>query len=392
MALSLEELTDPATFQEARGVILDVVEALGIPTSNWKGGAVVRTIISGVAVMLSGASQLQSAIGRGGFRLTAVEDWLTNVAADVFGTSRDLETFAQGEVTLVNAGVGVFSWDPDELELVNSSTGKTYRNVDAVALGASSTVTADFRAAEAGSASSALVGEIDALAIPQTGVTCSNAEALVALDDEEDQSLKIRAGESLGARSPLGPWDAYNYICKGAKRDDGTRIGVDQVRTTHDGKGNIVVYVTTPSGSLAGTAVPYAGDLGDVQKAIDTYAEPLGITATATNASELAVNVTAEVWAYNTANLTDAQWVTLIENALTDLIRRKPMGGDVISGGGGGKVWWSDIQGTIKAVRPEVFRVALTVPASDVAVTPGQRPVIGAVSITIHQVLPGRDA
>lgn len=387
MPVDIDSLLEPSTFDEARQTIYDVLAAVGVPTSNWKPGAVVRTMISGTAIMLAAGSRIASAIGKSSFLERAVGLWADLVAENVYNTPRQLATFAQGDVTITNAGTGLYSWNADELELVNSTTGKHYRNTGAISLGASTSVTAEFRAVEAGTASNALPGEIDALAAPITDLSCSNAAALEGLDDEADQALKVRARESLGALSANGPWDSYAYVAKNARRtSDGTLIGVTKVRTTHDGAGNLTVYVATPAGALT------VGDLADVDAAIQQLAAPLAITVTTANATPVPQDVTGELWIYNTVNLTDAQILVLVNQQLSAFFAGRPIGGDVISGGGGGKLYASGIESAIGRTRAEIFRVTLTVPSGDVALSPNQLPTLGTVSLTVHQVLPGRDA
>jgi hypothetical protein len=386
MPVAIDDVLEPTTFDEAKATIYDVLAAVGVPTSSWKPGAVVRTIISATAVMLAGASSLHSAIGKSSFLEKAQGIWADLVGENVYGTPRQLATFATGDVTLTNAGAGIFTFDPGDLALVNSTTGKTYLNAAFISLGASSSMTSEFHAVEAGSNSNALPGEIDTLAAPLTGVTCANAAAFQALDDEEDPPYKVRAKEKLGALSPMGPWDAYSYAAKNATRPDGTLVGVTKVRSTHDGAGAVTTYVASAAGPLTLT------DLGYVDDAIQANAAPLGITATTDNATAVVVPVTAEFWIYNIVNMTDAQIIALVTARLEAFFAARPIGGDVISGGGGGKVYTTAIEATIGGTRPEIFRVILTAPAADVAITPNQIPTIGTVTLTVHQVLPGRDA
>lgn len=386
MPVLLDDLLEVTTFDEAKATIYDVLEAVGVPTSSWKPGAVVRTIISATAVMITAASSLHSAVGKGGYITKAVDNWLDHVAEEVYETPRQLANQATGDVTLTNAGVGIFTFDPDELTLVNSLTGKLYRNTEAITLNPSTTVTAEFAAIETGSASNALPGEIDALETPLTGVSCSNAEALQALDDEDDAHLSTRSRESLGALSPNGPWDAYSYVAKAAVRPDGSLIGVTKVRTTHDGLGNLTAYVAGAAGPLTGP------DLSYVDKAIQEKAAPLGITATTANATAVPTDITGDVWIYNTVNLTDAAILTLIEAKITSFFAARPIGGDVIAGGGGGKLYLDGIKGAIGGTKQEIFNIDLTAPTADTALTPNQVPTLGTVSLTIHQVLPGLDA
>lgn len=383
--LPIDELLEPTTFEEAKATIYSVLEAIGVPTTSWKPGAVVRTIISATAAMLAGASALHSRIGKSTFLESARGGWLDLVGAQRYGVTRREATFATGDVTVTNAGAGIYNFDPGELQLLNTATGKTYQNTGAISLGASSTITDEFQATEAGSDSNALPGEIDALVVPLANVTCSNTLALQALDREEDETYVVSAKEGLGALSPMGPWDAYSYVAKHTLRNDGTLIGVAQVKTTHDGAGNVTTYVTGPAGPLTG------GDLADVDSALQRQAVPLGITATTVNADYLPIDVAGDFWIYSTTNLTDAQLLTLVNTRLEAFFAARPIGGDVISGGGGGKVYLSALESTIGGTRSEIFRVTLTSPTGDTAIAQNELPTIGTVTLTVHQVLPGRD-
>jgi phage-related baseplate assembly protein len=386
--ISLSDLTTPLTRDQAKQSIYDVLTAVGVNTTTWKPGAVARTIITAVAILISAFSQLTSSVARGGFLELASGAWLDLVAHYVYGVDRVLATFAPGEVTLTNTSGNVYSLDPDDLVVSNPDTGKTYRNTTAFVLNAGATLTIPIVAIEAGSASTSTPGTIVELETTLLGVTCTNALAAVGLDDELDPSLRSRCREKLGSLSPFGPWDAYTYAAKNAKRVDGTPIGVTRARTVKDGYGNVSVYVATATGAVSGVANDIATDLGAVNDAIQRRAAPLAVTADTISASPLTVPVTYEVWAYNTSGLTPAQWQSAIATALANFMSAQPVGGNVIDPDPG-KIFVDGLRRAIGAVRSETFRVVVTAPAADVELSPNQVAVLGTVTVTaIHEVAP----
>lgn len=387
--ISLADLTTPLTRDQVKQSIYDVLSTVGVNTTTWKPGAVVRTIIAAVAAIISAFSQLTSAIARGGFLELASGSWLDLVAHYVYGVDRVLATFAPGEVTLTNASGSTYIIDPEDLVVSNPDTGKTYRNTTAFTLNPGATLTIPIVAIEAGAASTSTPGTIVELETTFVGVTCTNALAVVGLDDELDPALRARCREKLGSLSPFGPWDAYTYAVKNAKRyTDGTPIGVTRARTVKDGYGNVTVYVATASGAVTGVSSNIATDLGALDDAVQRRAAPLAVTADTVSASNLTVPVTYEVWAYNTAGLTPAQWESAIATALANFMSAQPIGGNVIDPDPG-KIFVDGLRRAIGGVRSEIFRVVVTAPAADVVLGANEVAVLGTVTPTaIHEVAP----
>lgn len=391
MTVSLEDLTTPLTRDEAKQSIYDVLAAVGVNTTTWKPGAVVRTIIVAVAIVLAALSQLIALGTRSGFLDFAEKGWLTLVAKFAFGVDRIEATFGAGEVTLTNTGGGVYTVDVDDLVVANPTTGKTYRNSSAFTLNALATLTIPIVAVEAGSASTSTGNTITRLETTLLGVTCTNANSVVGLDEESDPNLRARCREKLGSLSPNGPSDAYAFIAKGAKRADGTPIGVTRVRCIKDGYGNIDVYCATASGGLTGDATDVATDLGAVDDALQRNATPLAVTGTAKSPTAVAQGVTYEVWMYDTSGLTPAQVQALVSTKLGAYAAAVPIGGNVI-GGDAGKVFVSSLQSEIRSVRPdEIFKVVVTSPAADIELAGSEYWQLGSVVCTNINQVPAPD-
>jgi hypothetical protein len=385
---SLEDLTTPVTRAEVEASIYQVLSVLGVSTTSWKSGAVVRTMIAAVSIVLSAFSVLQSKIARAGFLELSTGDWLTLVAHYGYGVDKILATFATGQVTLINGGGGVYSGDPDDLIFSNGTTGKTYRNTTAFSIDALGTVTLDIQASEQGSASSSTPGAIDTLITPLLGVTCSNALPVLGRDAEDDPSLRARCSETLGALSPFGPWDAYASAVRNATHADGSSLGITRFRNVKDGSGNVYTYLATASGGVTGTVGDLETDLGIADEAIQQLAAPLSVTAHTLSATPVTITPTYEVWMYNTSGQSPSEVQTLIATRLGEFMAGQPIGGNVIAPAGG-KVFVDAIRAVIAGTFPQIFHVALTVPAADVTLAITGVPVLGTpVCVAIHQSAP----
>lgn len=389
MALfTLADLTTPLTRDQVKEKIYDVLALVGTNTTTWKPGAPTRTMIAAVSIILAAFSELTALIAKSGFLELAEKAWLALVAWYVYGVKKEYASFAEGEVTLVNSGGGIYLLDPDDLTVSNPTTGKQYRNTGSVSLGALATVTIPIRAVEAGSASTSSPGTITELVTTLIGVTCTNAAPVVGLDEEGDPELRVRCAEKLGALSPFGPWDAYSFAARNARRADGTRVGVTRVRTKKDGYGNVTTYVATSSGGVTGTVGDLDTDLGAVDEAIQQYSAPLAVTAWVVSATPVAVPVSYRVSMYNTSGLTQAEIIALIAARLVTFMSAQPIGGNVV-GVDPGKVFKDAIATAIGATLPQIFHVEVTLPAADVVLTVSQVPTLGTVTpVAITQVPP----
>jgi len=385
---TLADLTTPLTRDQVKEKIYDVIAAVGTNTTTWKPGAVVRTMIVGCSIVMAAFSELTALVAKSGFLELAEKAWLALVAWYVYGVKKEYASFAEGSVTLTNAGGGIFSLDADDLTVGNPTSGKQYRNTVSVTIEPLSTVEVPIRAVEAGSASTSSPGAITELVTPLLGVSCTNAAPVVGLDEEEDPALRVRCSEKLGALSPFGPWDAYSFAARNARRTDGSRVGVTRVRTKKDGFGNVTTYVATSSGGVTGTVGDLTSDLGAVNEAIQQYSAPLAVTAWVESAAPLAIPVTYRVSMYNTSGLTQAEIILAIEARLVAFMSAQPIGGNVV-GVDPGKVFQDAIETAIGATFSQIFHVEATAPAADVVLTVDQVPTLGTVTaLAITQVPP----
>lgn len=387
MTYSLDELTTPMTADEIEEAIYSAIEARGAKTTSWKPGAVVRTLIAGASITLAAFSTLQSLIAKSGFLDFAEEDWLTFVAQYVFGVTRSTGTFAAGEVTLTNASGTPYSGGADDLIVANSTTDKNYRSTGAWSVAAYSTADVAIQAVEVGADSTSPIGDIDTLVTTLSGVTVSNAAAVVGTDEEEDEALRTRCLERTGPLSPNGPKDAYGYVSRNATDSNGDAIGVTRVATQAVGDGSVNVWVASATGVISGAAANPATDLGAIAEDIYEQAEPLGIEAIVASASVVNFNVTCEVWIYTSVGLTASEIEDLIEDAIINLCSNTPIGGHLV--GATRYLYRDDIISTIDGVKDEIFHVALALPTTDIALAVDEIPVLNVFTPTITFVTGG---
>lgn len=383
---SVDDLTTPLTSAEIKASIYDVLGIVGVDTTSWKSGAPLRVMIAAVSIILASFSVLISLIARSSFLELASGSWLTLVARYVYGVRRFDATFATGSVTLTNSGGGVYGpFAPGDVIFSNSTTGKTYRNTGAFTLNALATTTEAIEAIEAGSASTSTPGAIDTLETTMLLVTVANGLAVVGQDAELDTALRLRCTELLGARSPNGPEDAYASAARSSVRAaDGSSIGVNRVRISRDGLGNVFVYCATASGAVPGDATDPATDLGKVNDDIQRSVTPLAVTAHTASANPVVVPISYTAYVLDSlVGFTVADLQALVATALANYFVSVPIGGYRI--GAVGAVYREALQ-TVIRVKPEVFHVDLTLPAADVALFANDVPVLGAVTGSVQFV------
>lgn len=330
--LTIDQLVTGLTPAQVKGKIYDILGQLGVSTTNWKPGGVVRLIISVTSIILAQFSQFIAAIARSAFLTSSTGDWLTLVAKYVYGVDRLLATFATGNVTLTNSQGGTFSFQPGDV-VISGPNGLTYRNLNAFSLGANTTATTAFSCDTAGIIGSAGVGMLTTLETSLTGVTVSNVVALIGKDDETDSALIARCLLKPQSLSPAGSRGAYKYFALTAKRQDGTDIGVNRVQvSSYSMTGLTEVIVASPTGTITGTITDPTTDLGAIYASLVSSALPEAVTLHLTTATTAEVNLT--FWAYFVDNVvvTTAQQIQVGINALTNWLPTLDIGGVTIPG------------------------------------------------------------
>lgn len=382
MSLSLSDLVSPLTAEGIRSTMLAAADALGLQTSTWKPLDPTRTLFYLVARVVSGVTQIVYQAIAGGLLDYATGSWLSLLALNVYNVQRIEDTYAAGEITLTNAGGGLYAITAGQLTFQNSATGKTYRNTSAGTLNPTSTLTLDILAEEAGSDSTSAATDIDTMVTTLLGVTCSNAEAVIGTDAETDDELRERCRDSLGAISPNGASQAYEYIATSTTRDDGTTVDINRVRVSAESStGEVTVIIAAPSGA------PAAGDVTYVDDAIQATVVPLCVTATTQAASEKTIAVTYTAYVPNDAEETSAEIQDAVEASLEEFFASVPIGGQATTPGGTGYVFHDLVRARISDASDAIFTVTLAAPAADVAIAATEVPTLGTITPTITRVV-----
>lgn len=353
--IALSDLTQEVTADEAKATLYAVCVALGLPITGWLSGAVVRTLIAVVAVVIAGISRLIARIARGGFRTLAEGDWLTLLAKDQYGIDRIVAEYASGTVRLTKTGGAVYSLDPGDLILKHATKPDTYTNRDAISLAGTTTVDAVFVAMAAGTASNASIGEITQFVTPLNGVTATNTTAFQGQDGESDAELRERCAVQFASMSAAGPADVYVVKAKAA-RLNGALIGVNRVLVQVISAGSIKVLCAKNDGEI--TALEEAQVTSDLQTIT-----PLGVTSYAATATAMPTNIRYTAYAYQ-GSQTELDIQTKIYAALAAWLRTRPIGGD------NGYLWVSAIHAVILGADPSIYRVVLALPSADIWMNP----------------------
>lgn len=385
MTVSLATLLIQQTKAEIYDYIIGIARALNLPVTSWQAGDPTRATMHAQSEALAYREDMSAGYIGSGFLDHAEGDWLTIQADQQFGVTRTVATDAGTDVDLSNASGGVYTYAVGDITFRNSTTGKTYRNTSGGTLAAkvgstNGTLTVSVEADEAGSDSSAGAGEIDEMVTVSTGVTCTNPLAAVGVDEEDDATLRARCRARRARATPNGPRDAYTDVALDPILTGTTAI--TRARSYGDSDtGDVLVYLAGPSGAVAEV------DRALVELAILENATPLCITPTVTSCTAVTVAVTYELWVYKRSNATAAEVATAVETELEAKFAALPIGGDIIAPATTGSLYQSLIASTIRETYPDdAFRVLVTSPAGDTALTNSQVAALGTVTATVNLV------
>lgn len=321
--ITIEELLTSSTEDEILDGFLSSLESMGIPARSWRKGGTARSILVIVAALYAAFTVLMVTIAQAGFLPTAVGGWLTILARYVYGVERITARYATGTVTLTNVGGGVYTYAAGAFIVVNSTTGKSYANVSGFTLNAGPTsLDVDVQALELGSASNSPPTKIDALNTALTGVSVSNAAAVIGQDEENDEDLRGRCRDALGALSPNGPRGAYRYAISVATLAGGAPTNVNRARISpFSSTGRVDIVLASASGAVT------SDDITAVLDSIETIARPDTDTVSVVSATTIPDTRTLTIWAKKTKGIDAAAIQTAADNALIFFIEHYPIGG-----------------------------------------------------------------
>jgi hypothetical protein len=270
----------------ARGY--EIFASEGVDTSNWRVLAPTRILLKFLATMLGDNAALQAYFVRSGFLSQATGAWLKVLAWEVYGVDAPEATHAAPTVTLMNAGGGRYFPAAGDLTVKSAVSGQTYHSTDAVALVPGGPYVVSFVADAGGSEGSVGANEIDTMVTTLLGVSIVSSTAAVGTDEPSPEDIRTLCRATLGALSPNGPPDAYDYVARTIALSGTPEV--TRTRVIHDSDtGDVIAYLGGTGGGVSSTAVAL------VQTAFERWAAPLCITPEAVTGVGLAVDVTAIV-------------------------------------------------------------------------------------------------
>lgn len=298
---------------------IEVAKALGVPVTSWRTGDPSRSLYKFTAQKLATLDGVSGRFIKAGFLSTAAGDWLTILAFEVYNVERGEATYADPTVTVKNTKGGFFEVAPGDLTFKNGITGKTYHNTSGGTLSAGATVTFDLVADEAGSDSSAGLNEIDELVTTLLGCVVQSSTVGLANDQESDEELKTRCRASLGALSPNGPADAYEYIALTPAITGNT--SVNRARAFGSTNGTVTVIIASQSGAADAAAITA------VQTAILRWSTPLTVLPTTVSADVAVIDRSITIVKDASLAVSSADLTASVLSAIDQLFRETKIGG-----------------------------------------------------------------
>lgn len=253
----------------ANDVYMFEVRKAVFPVSAWQPFSTPRTLVDNNASVLETLWLGMRRIVAGGFLRLARGGWLDLIAQEFYNLERTLGAPAVHDVVLTDgAGQGPFTIAAGTF-LVQSDSGRIFRNVDELTLPEDDTVTGSFEAESAGTAYNVPVNSIRTILTPLPGVTANNpgtdgsSLTTQGTDDETDALLQKRCRArwpELGAsHGPLGA--VYDKWAKEAS----TQVSRTKSKASESVPGQVDVWIAGPAGALSGGVVDTVQDYLDAR-------------------------------------------------------------------------------------------------------------------------------
>lgn len=292
MGLTLQQLLNPATEDDATTTILGILSSIGFASTSWQAFAVPRLFVRTAARLYSTVAGDVASIAAGGLLDLAAalapdadtgrSPWLDLLAISAYGNPPFDPTTTVGTFQLVDAGgAGPTTISANQL-IVTTPDGLTFTNTAGGTLTLSGLVNLPFSATSPG-ASYNLANNYTPLSLVTTlpGVTVSNPIpsgqtswiTTQGTDPESTASLVQRCKTKWPTLSSAGPSAAYiNW----ARTGDSSiaRVVVDDQNP--DGPGTVRVYCASASGAASSTAISNADAVIQLNKALTATVATLG--------------------------------------------------------------------------------------------------------------------
>jgi hypothetical protein len=347
---------------------LSLATSAQLPVTSWQPGDPTRSLYNFVTDALTIREDYTVESIKSGFLDNASGKWLQVLAKQLYGVDFVAASYSTPTITLRNDGGGRYTPDAGDLTFKASSTGATFHTTDAGTgpLAPGATVTYALVSDGTGSGFTVAPNEIDEIVTTLLEVVIVSSTAAAANDDQEDEPLREQCRATLGALSPNGPPDAYEYVVRNHTLTGESTIAKAKAYP-NSSLGRVATYVAGSAGIVAGAAVTAA------QAAVERWATPLCITPTVYAATARPITVVASV----TGNDLPAGYASAAATAIAALISIY---------GIAPKVTRSALSACLQALAESGgatdVSVNLTAPAADVVCATGETATLGSVTVT----------
>jgi len=376
---TLADLISQETQATIYARLLSFAVTAGLDTTSWEEGDPERTLLGAVAYEVAALEQIAARYVASKFLdlAAALTDtvWLKLAAEQQYDYTAREATYATCTVRLTNTSGNVYTIAANDLVFaLYGDSSVTYHNTSGGSLNPSSTLDVDVECDVAGSTGSAAIGDID-LVTNVLGVTASNTDAAVGVDEESASSIVAGCRNKLESLSPNGARGAYAYVALNSTitgAADLTRCRVEGSAST----GVVNVYLASSSGA------PSSADVTLAEEAIVEYCTPQCVTPLVSGASAYPVNVSYSARIYDTVGASTSEIEDTIEDALASMFAAMPIGGD----GDDGKVYLEKLRTTIANAYPGyIYDVSLSVPSSDLDLDDDEVATLDVVTASVTQ-------
>lgn len=301
---TLAELLTPVTVDEAKALILALLEAVGFPATAWQRFSVPRTFVAMISELYSDSRTGFTNIVMSRLLDLAEGDALTALAHNFYRVDRDPATNAVGQFLLTDTGGAPYTIEIGQLLVRDVVTNARYTNSTGGVLNIDNTLTLEFTSE--GTGTSYNINNNSTLDFVETfeGVEVTNPvidgtgtwRTTTATDEQTDDSLREEcrnkwATVGAGTSAAYAAWarEGSSALTKVAVYDD-----------EPNGAGTVLVVVATDAGEAS-------EEEKDAADAVIQAKRPVGLRdVSVVAASEVAAVIDATVNVYSGADTYEA--------------------------------------------------------------------------------------
>lgn len=397
------QVTQEQAFAALKGFILSAPNPPEETTLDTP-GTPENAFIYGLALAEEHRSEDRAGYAQAAFRSTAPIEYLRIHSAEFFGLPVQVAGYATTLMSVTNITGNLYGpFEPGELRVVNDTTKAVYENTAAVTIQPAQlspfvawTGSFGVRAVDPGTASNAAIGDVDRLESALDGVTVSNTQPALTVDDESAESINRRIDARIGlfgvtgadSLSSGGPATAAESIALsgrdsggGCLRADGTRIQATRTKLVrNDATGISTLYVGDDDGPLDPADLVIVGD------EVGWYAEWVCSRIAVANVVAVTITIDADL-TIRGSKLSNAEIEDLIEAGLPAASLAVPIGGFDVSPNNAVPIEY--LEGALREPligRATVVTIAVTLPAADVLFAANEVAILQLGTLTITRI------